>query len=140
MTVGVGGSTAEAELAAIKNMRGDVPPIGVVIISDGRKNLDGDPTLLDRLAARGVPVYPVLVGSTEPPKDVAIAGLKVPESVYKGDVAAVEATTFVAEAVKRLFPDQPGHPVRQLHLIASATLHPGQMRDHLRHQHVTPDD
>src|ERR1700692_712628 len=29
MTVGVGGSTAEAELAALKNMRGDVPPIGV---------------------------------------------------------------------------------------------------------------
>src|SRR6202162_6325257 len=29
MTVGVGGSTAEAELAIIKNMRGDVPPIGV---------------------------------------------------------------------------------------------------------------
>ena len=29
MTVGVGGSTAEAELAAIKSMRGDVPPIGV---------------------------------------------------------------------------------------------------------------
>src|SRR5713226_1201793 len=29
MTVGVGGSTAEAELAAMKNLRGDVPPIGV---------------------------------------------------------------------------------------------------------------
>src|SRR6202171_6528879 len=29
MTVGVGGSTAEAELAAIRNMRGDVAPIGV---------------------------------------------------------------------------------------------------------------
>src|SRR6204780_941598 len=29
MTVGVGGSTAEAELAAIKNMRGRPPPIGV---------------------------------------------------------------------------------------------------------------
>src|SRR3981081_4542706 len=29
MTVGVGGSTAEAELTAIKNMRGDAPPIGV---------------------------------------------------------------------------------------------------------------
>src|SRR5213075_3008739 len=29
MTVGVGGSTAETELAAIKNMRGDVPPFGV---------------------------------------------------------------------------------------------------------------
>ncbi len=29
MTVGVGGSTAEAELAGIKNMRGDAPAIGV---------------------------------------------------------------------------------------------------------------
>lgn len=29
MTVGVGGSTAESELAALKNLRGDVPPIGV---------------------------------------------------------------------------------------------------------------
>ena len=29
MTVGVGGSTTEAELAAMNNMRGDVPPIGV---------------------------------------------------------------------------------------------------------------
>ncbi|MBL8807174.1 MAG: aminopeptidase P family protein [Rhodospirillales bacterium] len=29
MTIGVGGSTAEKELAALKNMRGSVPPIGV---------------------------------------------------------------------------------------------------------------
>src|SRR3979490_1621928 len=29
MTVGVGGSTKEAELTAMKNMRGDAPPIGV---------------------------------------------------------------------------------------------------------------
>src|SRR5437868_3948783 len=29
MTIGVGGSTAEKELAAMKSMRGDVPPIGV---------------------------------------------------------------------------------------------------------------
>jgi Xaa-Pro dipeptidase len=29
MTIGVGGSTAEKELAALTNMRGDVPPIGV---------------------------------------------------------------------------------------------------------------
>jgi Xaa-Pro dipeptidase len=29
MTIGVGGSTAEAELAKLKSMRGDVPPIGV---------------------------------------------------------------------------------------------------------------
>src|SRR5437870_2757168 len=29
MTIGVGGSTAEKELAAMRSMRGDVPPIGV---------------------------------------------------------------------------------------------------------------
>ena len=29
MTTGVGGSTAEKELAAMTSMRGDVPPIGV---------------------------------------------------------------------------------------------------------------
>ncbi len=29
MTIGVGGSTAEAELAKLKSMRGDVPEIGV---------------------------------------------------------------------------------------------------------------
>ncbi len=29
MTIGVGGSSAEAELAAMTNMRGDVPAIGV---------------------------------------------------------------------------------------------------------------
>ena len=29
MTIGVGGSTAEKELAAMTSMRGDVPPIGV---------------------------------------------------------------------------------------------------------------
>ena len=40
----------------------------------------------------GIPVYPVLVGSTVPPKDVAIAALKAPEAVYKGDTATIEAT------------------------------------------------
>ena len=29
MTIGVGGSTAEKELAAMSSMRGDVPPIGI---------------------------------------------------------------------------------------------------------------
>jgi hypothetical protein len=86
------GTDWSSTLAAGLQGSDDTPPIGIVIVTDGRKNVDGDATLLDRLAARGVPVYPVLVGSTLPPNDVAIAGLKVPESVYKGDVAAVEAT------------------------------------------------
>ncbi len=69
------------------------PVIGVVLVTDGRRNAPGDagPTV-DRLAARGVPVFSVLVGSTKPPRDAAIAAVKAPESVYKGDVATVEAT------------------------------------------------
>ena len=69
------------------------PVLGVVLLTDGRQNAPGDPRpTVDRLAARGMPVFPVLIGSTRPPRDAAIAAVKAPESVYKGDVATVEAT------------------------------------------------
>ena len=42
MTVGVGGSTAEAELAAMKSMRGDVPPIGVAERLHRRRRAQGN--------------------------------------------------------------------------------------------------
>ncbi len=62
-------------------------------VTDGRRNAPGDDAAtVDRLAARGVPVFPVLVGSTRPPRDAAVAAVKAPESVYKGDVASVEVT------------------------------------------------
>ena len=35
MTIGVGGSTGEKELAAMTSMRGDVPPIGVELYFTG---------------------------------------------------------------------------------------------------------
>ncbi|WP_422928179.1 hypothetical protein [Singulisphaera sp. PoT] len=71
----------------------DVPVLGVVLVTDGRSNAQGDATsTADLLAARRIPVYPVLVGSTTPPRDAAIASIKAPETVYKGDVASIEAT------------------------------------------------
>ena len=71
----------------------DAPMLGVVLVTDGRRNALGDTAAtVDRLAARGIPVYPVLVGSTTPPRDAAIASIKAPEGVYKGDVANIEAT------------------------------------------------
>ena len=67
------------------------PVIGVVLMTDGRQNVPGDPVpTVDRLVARGIPVFPVLIGSTTPPRDAAIATVKAPESVYKGDVASIE--------------------------------------------------
>ncbi len=75
--------------------QGGAPVLGVVLLTDGLQNAPGsraeDPAA-DRLAARGVPVYPVLIGSTEAPRDVAIAALKAPERVSKGDTADVEVT------------------------------------------------
>ena len=71
----------------------DRPVIGVVLLTDGRDNAgDGSSALADKLAARGVPIYPVLIGSTDRPKDAAIASVRGPERVSKGDVADVEVT------------------------------------------------
>lgn len=76
------------------------PTLGVVLLSDGRPNRDRAATspgaatdpLADRLAARGIPVYPVLLGSTEPPRDAAIVSLQAPDRVTVGDVADVTVT------------------------------------------------
>ncbi len=70
----------------------DAPVLGVVLLTDGRQNAAGDPSpLVDRLAGRGIPIYPVLVGSTTPPPDVAVVSVKAPEGVNLGDLAHVSA-------------------------------------------------
>jgi hypothetical protein len=91
---------------------------GVVLLTDGRRNgpVDLLPTV-DRLAARGVPVYSVLIGSSVPPRDAAIAAVKAPESVFRGDVATVSATIKVDGYAGRAVAvtlDRPGaSPLRQ---------------------------
>ena len=55
-------------------------------------------------------------------------------------VTTVKATALVAQSVKGLLTDQPGHAVGQLHLVAGAAFQLGQVADHRRHQDVTPDD
>ncbi len=78
---------------ALKSKSSDAPLTGIVLLSDGRQNAPVDPQAsVDRLAARGIPVFPVQIGSTVPPRDAAVATLKAPESVYRGDVAGIEAT------------------------------------------------
>ena len=91
---------------------------GVVLLTDGRRNGPVDPSpTIDRLAARGVPVYSVLIGSSVPPRDAAVAAVKAPESVYRGDVATVSATIKVDGYAGRSVAvtlDRPGaSPLRQ---------------------------
>jgi hypothetical protein len=83
-------------LARALQGEGSAPILGVVLLTDGRQNAPADTgRTADRLAARGIPVFPVLIGSTIPPKDVAIASIKAPESVFQGDVASVEVVVKV---------------------------------------------
>lgn len=69
------------------------PVIGVVLLTDGRQNGPGDPgSTADRMASRGIPVYPVLIGSTRAPRDAAIAAVKAPDSVFRGDIVTLTAS------------------------------------------------
>ena len=66
----------------------------------------------------GIPVYPVLIGTTQPPRDAAIAAVKAPESVYKGDVASLDVTLKLDGYAGRevaVTLDRPGaSPMRQV--------------------------
>ncbi|MGP0064867.1 MAG: hypothetical protein ACLQGP_14870 [Isosphaeraceae bacterium] len=103
---------------ALRSGESGAPVLGVVLVTDGRQNAPGDPMpIIDRLASRGMPVFPILVGSTVPPRDAAIATVKAPETVYRGDVARIEATLKIdgypgQEVIVTL--DRPGgSPMRQ---------------------------
>ena len=78
---------------AVKAEGSGAPVVGVVLVTDGRRNAPGDASAtVDRLAARGVPVFPLLVGATDPPRDAAVASVEAPATVYKGDAASVAVT------------------------------------------------
>jgi hypothetical protein len=103
------------------------PILAIVLLTDGHQNAPGEwGQTLDRLAARGVPVYPILIGSTVPPRDAAVAALKAPESVYRGDVASVAATLKIDGYAGRSIPvtlERPNSsPLRQT-VLAPADEH-----------------
>ena len=78
---------------ALKPGSSQAPVTSVVLLTDGQRNgpVQSLPTV-DRLAARGVKVYSILIGSIVPPRDAAVAAVKAPETVYRGDVATIAAT------------------------------------------------
>lgn len=60
--------------------------LGVVVFTDGR---DASPAttlaLAKNLGASSVPIYPVLMGSTHRPRDIAILSVDAPLAAYRGD-------------------------------------------------------
>ena len=58
----------------------------VVIVTDGRNNAGGDPTSPARnLAARGIHVYGMLIGSHELSPDAAVEPVDFPDWIFVGD-------------------------------------------------------
>ncbi len=77
-------------LAAPEN---GAPTVGVVLLTDGRQNGPApESPSLERLRERAIPVFPILVGSTTPPRDVAIASVVAPETAQVGQTARVDVT------------------------------------------------
>ncbi len=76
-------SPSQGEAAAV---------LGIVLFTDGRQTAKSSP--ISAAAALGrlhVPIYPVLLGTTHRPKDLAIPSLDVPSTIYRGDKPLVKA-------------------------------------------------
>ncbi len=77
------------------------PITAVILLSDGRHNAI-EPSSITNLVQetngtlRTIPIYPVLMGSTAPPRDVAIAEIQAPPSAFPGDTIAVSVEVAVS--------------------------------------------
>lgn len=86
-------SDMAAGLSASPSSSEASPLMGVVVFSDGRDNAGHDPVgLASRLGTLNAPVYPVLLGSLLRPKDLAIASVDYPLTVFKEDKPKLKAT------------------------------------------------
>lgn len=86
-----------ALLSAIDPADSESPVLGVVILTDGR---DADAvralSLATSFGQNQVPLYPVLVASTQRPKDLSIVAVDVPPAVYRGDSPQVKVLLSTA--------------------------------------------
>jgi hypothetical protein len=87
---------------ALEKILKDIPSeelAGVLIISDGRNNgAAGVEPIGRRLGLQGVPVSGVVIGGSRTPRDVAIAEVVAPESIFLGDRVRLRATVHVTGA------------------------------------------
>ncbi|WP_166819828.1 hypothetical protein [Thalassoroseus pseudoceratinae] len=78
----------------LRSLNGDSekPLIGVVLLTDGRDQSDGNAVeLAARLGNVSSPVFPVMIGSERRPRDLAIAHIDYPQTSYPNDTRVVKA-------------------------------------------------
>ena len=70
--------------------------IGVVLVTDGRHNVERDPVpVATRLGNIGVPVVPLMIGSERRPRDLAVVSVEAPQVAFKSDSSIVKARIAV---------------------------------------------
>lgn len=81
-----------AALRLVGETAGPDEAAAVVVLTDGRQNLPADATEPARLlAARGIPVYGVMIGSGQVSPDAAVEQTDAPEWIYKDDTLQAAA-------------------------------------------------
>lgn len=87
-------------LDGVREELGDLPVSGVVMVTDGADNADGDiETALMGVRARNMPVFTVGVGAERFPKDLSIERLSLPPTTLEGAGVAGEVSVRVSGAV-----------------------------------------
>ncbi|MDE0880339.1 MAG: hypothetical protein OSB00_17035, partial [Sphingomonas bacterium] len=83
------GTSIAASLEAVANS-GGIPPAGIILLSDGIDNATSQRSeaVLQDLGARGIPVYTVPLGLSNP-DDVAIRNIVMQEVAFSGDSVPV---------------------------------------------------
>jgi hypothetical protein len=72
--------------------RNEAPIAGVILATDGRHNTGPDPLeTAARMGAAGIGIYPLMIGSTQPPTDAVILEADAPNAVYVEDAADITA-------------------------------------------------
>ena len=77
-------------LARVASSRSN-PLLGIVLFSDGEHNVGAPPyQRADDLGKQGVPIFPVVIGSRELPRDLMILDVQAPTKVFKNATAPIE--------------------------------------------------
>lgn len=91
LTAGATRTDLAASLGGTREALADMPLAGVVVVSDGAQNGPGDlEAELLRLAAQGVPVHTVGVGTSRFARDIGIDALRLPHDALLGGNAPGE--------------------------------------------------
>lgn len=80
-------------LRGTSTQAGGAAILGVVLFTDGRQTAPVSPlSAASTLGQLKVPVFPVMLGTVNRPKDLAIPSLDAPTTIYRGDEPLVKAT------------------------------------------------